>query len=84
MNMSYCQFENTLKNLEQCHDTLDEMVNDGGEKLSETELRYAKRLVDMCANIIELFEDTEAARGLELKEIDFHEAMDEVQENCSE
>lgn len=42
-NMSYCQFENTLWDLRQCFDTLNE-----GDTLSPDEQRHARRLVMLC------------------------------------
>lgn len=49
-NMSYCRFENTLSDLSDCQDALFE---DGLDDLSETELRAAKHLIQMCIDIAE-------------------------------
>jgi hypothetical protein len=53
-NMSYCRFENTLKDLRDCYDALSE---NGFEDLSESERRYAIRMVQMCKAITEDFID---------------------------
>ena len=45
-NMSYCRFENTLSDLEDCRDALDK-----GDSLSEREARKAKALIDLCRDI---------------------------------
>lgn len=45
-NMSYCRFENTLSDLEDCRDALDK-----GDSLSEREVRKAKALIDLCRDI---------------------------------
>jgi hypothetical protein len=46
-NMSYCQFENTLKDLKQCHRS---MVND--DKLSESEQQSKDELIKLCLVIV--------------------------------
>ena len=47
--MSYCQFENTYRDLLQC---LHAMNDD----LSESEAGYKERLVDVCKEIIDEYE----------------------------
>lgn len=44
-NMSYCRFENTLGDLRDCRDAMDET------DLSESETRCRKRLIKMCVGI---------------------------------
>ena len=44
-NMSYCRFSNTLEDLRDCHDNMDE------DKLSEAEARARKRLIELCKRI---------------------------------
>ena len=41
-NMSYCRFENTLKDLQDCFDNLHD------ENLSADEVRARKRLILIC------------------------------------
>ena len=43
-NMSYCRFQNTLSDLEDCIDSLDE----GDWELSEEEMQAAKDLFEAC------------------------------------
>jgi hypothetical protein len=50
-NMSYCQFENTFKDLEQCFDAMQE-----GDELSTSEEKYKRYLIELCHQIIELDE----------------------------
>lgn len=45
-NMSYCRFENTLADLEDCLDHI-------GDELSDTEEYARQRLVEVCRMIIE-------------------------------
>ena len=51
-NMSYCRFENTLADLNDCKNALDE---NGFEHLSDDELKAAKRLIRSCQYIAENF-----------------------------
>jgi len=46
--MSYCRFENTFIDLQDCYGSLSETPLD---ELSKTEKKYAKRLIEMCKNI---------------------------------
>lgn len=50
-NMSYCRFENTLSDLEDCRDALDR-----GEELSSREVRKAKALIDLCREIADNYD----------------------------
>lgn len=45
-NMSYCRFQNTVVDLQECYDALCE-----NEELSELETKYAQRLVELCKDI---------------------------------
>lgn len=59
--MSYCQFENTYKALWECMEVL---TNEGSlealeEYLSTTETRYARKLLELCADLAEYVEDEE-------------------------
>lgn len=51
-NMSYCRFQNTVSDLEDCQDALDEGVLDDKD-LSPEEKRAAKRLIEVCKWIAE-------------------------------
>jgi hypothetical protein len=43
-NMSYCRFENTLKDLKDCFEHMD-------DNLSESEKEYRSRLIALCGQI---------------------------------
>lgn len=45
-NMSYCQFQNTYRDLQQCYDAMD-------EEESESEAKYKKWLIELCEKIAE-------------------------------
>lgn len=51
-NMSYCQFENTYRDLHQCYNAMDD-----GEEDSEAE--FKKKLIDLCKKIAEEYGDEE-------------------------
>ena len=44
-NMSYCRFENTYQDLQDCYDHMDD------EDLGGTELKYKNKLIELCTEI---------------------------------
>lgn len=52
-NMSYCRFENTLSDLEDCLKALRAMRNGEEERLSHRELQSAKGLASICLQFVE-------------------------------
>lgn len=50
-NMSYCRFQNTLSDLQDCEQALNEQY-----KLSDRELDAAVRLIKCCHRIAGMFE----------------------------
>jgi len=50
-NMSYCRFENTLRDLRDCYDNMD------NDNLSKLEFYARKQMVEMCINIANQHED---------------------------
>ena len=50
-NMSYCRFENTLRDLRDCYDNMDD--ND----LSESEFFMRKRMIELCMDIANEYKD---------------------------
>jgi hypothetical protein len=51
-NMSYVRFQNTLQDLRDCADALEEIDGNLAE-LSKEEARAANALIELCAYIIE-------------------------------
>jgi len=49
-NMSYCRFENTLKDLRDCQENWDELDRD--ENPSQSELKARERLLKLCKEIV--------------------------------
>lgn len=55
-NMSYCRFENTFKDLDECYESIN---FEDPDKLSDSEAAYRKRLIDLCGDIWRDFGDQE-------------------------
>ena len=55
-NMSYCRFENTLRDLVDCVNALEAVVYEG-ESISESEWEYAKRMKEWCERFVEAIEN---------------------------
>jgi len=47
-NMSYCRFENTHHDLQDCYDAL---IEDPSGELSESESKYKDKLIRLCEQI---------------------------------
>lgn len=52
MNMSYCRFENTLRDLQDCAEHLHADLSG-----SASETRARRRLIELCQEIIDEIED---------------------------
>ena len=50
MNMSYCRFQNTVLDIADCMDALEE-INYNLTKLSADEEQAARRLIEICKEI---------------------------------
>lgn len=78
-NMSYCRFQNTYHDVEDCYEALQALFDgtDGeGEvpqPLSKDELDAAKHLVSLCQRITELFGD----------EVEFETFLDQKNEEAA-
>lgn len=51
-NMSYCRFENTYQDLDECVIALEEQ-----EELSHREERYARKMRELCEQYISLYDE---------------------------
>ena len=49
-NMSYCRFTNTLQDLHDCYENMDD------DKLSEEEAKSRKKLIKLCRDLAADFE----------------------------
>ena len=57
MNMSYCRFENTFRDLEDCVDALVD-----NEDLSEREANFAHRMRNLCEEYLDAYEEWQSNR----------------------
>lgn len=55
-NMSYCRFENTSSDLQDCVDAIEE---NGLSDLSDTEQRKAQQMREQCETYIQLYDEAE-------------------------
>ena len=86
-NMSYCRFQNTSGDLEDCKNALEELTNDRTGKLSNDELHAAKRLVQTCLDIVFLLAEVRAIDidvGMEQLEDSYASIIDEANEEAEE
>lgn len=65
-NMSYCRFQNTSKDLDDCQEAIEELAGRVAKPLSREELAAAKRLVRTCIDIVSLIAEE---GGLEIQEL---------------
>lgn len=55
-NMSYCRFQNTLSDLDDCYEAMGNMMDVDEENLSIEEKRAKKALIKMCGDISQDFD----------------------------
>jgi hypothetical protein len=60
-NMSYCRFQNTHKNLGECVDAMDEMLEEGNFTLSKDERRAMDIMYDLCQVFLDNYRDIKNA-----------------------
>jgi hypothetical protein len=87
-NMSYCRFQNTDKDLDDCKDALEELILNGSGALSKEELRAAQSLVATCIDIVMMVAE---ARHLDTEEFldgdtdkQIKAVLDEAQRNAQD
>lgn len=74
MNMSYCMFENTMNDLRQCVQSMEEAETMAEMDLSSTEARSFDRMRELCQNFLD------EAERLEQAEAEYDGQPDEAQE----
>lgn len=84
-NMSYCRFENTLRDLSDCQNALEGLFAGEQGKLSDEELRHAKALVQCCIDIASRVADQ---RGICVNEedgmSDLESSIDEILDEAND
>jgi hypothetical protein len=71
-NMSHCRFQNTLIDFRDCANTINAMIHEDAEPLSDYELRAAKNLVHEAYELLLAMCDT---TGLEIGSLDCGQDM---------
>jgi tetrahydromethanopterin S-methyltransferase subunit G len=56
-NMSYCRFENTVGDMQDCENALNEISGNIEELESEVEQMYAKEFIKICKRIASDYAD---------------------------
>lgn len=67
MNMSYCRFQNTLEAVYDCQNALEDFIdNDENTISSREERRFAKKLIAVCKEIADSYEESDIDRQAEM------------------
>ena len=81
-NMGYCRFENTSRDLADCKNALERMINDKDRSLSEDELDSAKKLASDCLTIVKMLtEYADDSSGQDDPDV-LADALDNLNEEC--
>jgi hypothetical protein len=72
-NMSYCRFENTALDMQECADALEAMMEGEDDCLSERERRGLKIMLEIMGNII--------ANVADHLNVDYEKVLDEMMDN---
>jgi len=85
-NMSYCRFENTRIDLDDCKDALEIMIGDpkDTEPLSARELKEAKKLAELCLEITTMLSEYVKIEMDDLTEDDVRETIEQINNRCGE
>jgi len=71
-NMSYCRFHNTLTDLYDCQSALEDFINNDENVISSNEERYkAKKLIEVCREIADAFEESDIDRQSEMFDYEY-------------
>ena len=89
-NMSYCRFQNTVSDLRDCQEALENLVNGVGEEkgdevaLSDSETASAKNLLSTALGLIRLVSETTGKDMEDIEESDCDTFIDDAQEAAKE
>ncbi len=62
-NMSYCRFENTIGDLRDCREAIE-----NGNPLSEREAKFAKKMVQECKDFLKAVKDCGITENVDVDE----------------
>lgn len=84
-NMSYCRFENTNDDLEDCRDALIGLIEEQEGPLSSYELKAAKQLAVKCLEIVRMLAEHAGLTKLDdLTDADMERAVEAAQDTAVE
>lgn len=85
-NMSYCRFENTNRDLEDCVEALETMIRTKakGDQLSRDELSAAKALAARCLAVVDMLAEYQGRSIEDLDEHQLEDALDAINAECVE
>lgn len=69
-NMSYCRFQNTAQDLDECQEVIESLFDGTGEQLSERELIAAKHLVATALDIVMVVIEADGLSAADLEHPD--------------
>ena len=72
MNMSYCRFQNTVSDLEDCFEAMvgEDKYYQSKADISEDELSALERMIEMCRDIADMADDDEIVLLQEGEKVD--------------
>lgn len=76
-SMSYCAFENTVAEMEQCIEKVDEAVSEGSHDWSDYEVSALDKLKELSRTLLDAINEFETKRIGKQDEIDSDEDEDE-------
>ncbi len=84
-NMSYCRFENTNSDLEDCRDALVGLIEEQEGPLNPYELKAAKKLAVKCLEIVQMLAEHVGVPNLDdLTDADMERAVEAAQDTAVE
>lgn len=85
-NMSYCRFENTNSDLEDCVEALETMIRNKakGDQLSRYELHAAKALAVRCLTVVDMLAEYQGKHVEEMEQCQLEDALDAINAQCVE
>lgn len=84
-NMSYCRFQNTLRDFRDCANALRELEAGNESPLSDDELAAAKDLLAEAADLLEaVLENTGTDAEMSVDADDVYRAVDAIQEQAED
>ena len=76
-SMSYCAFENTVAEMEQCIEKVDEAIEEGSHDWNQDEVNALDKLKELSRTLLDAINEFETKRIGKQDEIDSDEDEDE-------